>query len=121
MTATTPRFAALFATAISAFALQACSDAKSTEPAKPPVPSMTAASPLIQQGVVAQVAASAPTVRVTDASGAAVSGARVVFSGSTVFPTVFTGAKSPTRAISVSTPRSGPSVHRLWTPGRLRR
>ena len=92
MTATTPRFAALFATAISAFALQACSDAKSTEPAKPPVPSMTAASPLIQQGVVAQVAASAPTVRVTDASGVAVSGARVVFSGSTVFPAVFTGA-----------------------------
>ena len=91
MTATTPRFAALFATAISALALQACSDAKSTEPAKPPVPSMTAASPLIQQGVVAQVAASAPTVRVTDVAGAAVSGARVVFSGSTVFPAVFTG------------------------------
>ena len=95
MTATAPRVAAFFATAISVLALQACSDGKPTEPgkpSKPPVPSMAAVSPLIQQGVVDHVAASAPTVRVTDAAGAPVSAARVVFSGGTVFPAVLTGA-----------------------------
>ena len=80
------------ATAICRLALQACSDSKSTEPVKPPVPSMAAVSELIQQGVVDHVAASAPTVRVTDAAGTPLSGARVVFSGSAVFPAVITGA-----------------------------
>ncbi len=92
MTTTTLRFAALIAGTISAVALQACGDSKSTEPVKAPVPSIAAVSPLSQQAVVDHVVPSAPTVRVTDAAGMPVSGARVVFSGITDFPPVFTGA-----------------------------
>jgi len=92
MTATTRRFAALIAAASSLLGLDACSDGKPTEPVKPPALSMTAVSSLIQQGVVDRAAPSAPTVRVTDAAGTPVNGARVVFSGSTVLPGVTTGA-----------------------------
>jgi hypothetical protein len=92
MNATSPRFAALIAGAIFTVALHACSDGKPTEPAKQPVPSMAAVSLPIQQGVVDRVVSSAPTVRVTDAAGTPVSGARVVFSASTVFPAIITGA-----------------------------
>jgi len=92
MTATAPRFAALIAGTILTVALQACSDGKSTEPAKPSIPSMAAVSPLTQQAVVDHVVPSAPTVRVTDAAGAPLSGARVVFGGITDFPAVITGA-----------------------------
>jgi len=91
MTTTTPRFAALIAGTISAVALQSCSDGKSTEPARPPIPSITALSPLTQQAVVDHLVPSAPTIRVTDAAGRPVSGVRVVFSGSTDFPAVITG------------------------------
>ncbi len=92
MTTTTPHITALIAGAVSTLALQACSDGKPTEPAKPPIFSITAVSPLTQQAVVDHVVPSAPTVRVTDVVGMPVSGARVVFSGISDFPAVFTGA-----------------------------
>jgi hypothetical protein len=107
MTATAPRFAARIAGTILAVALQACGDGKSTEPAKPSIPSMAAVSPLTQQAVVDHVAPSAPTVRVTDAAGAPLSGARVVFGGITDFPAVITGADGLATIAWKLTPTAG--------------
>lgn len=68
-----------FATAVFALAAAACRDTP-TEPAKPPVPTITAVSPLTQQATVNHFVASKPTVLVADAGGRPVAGANVVFS-----------------------------------------
>ena len=75
----TVQTALLLASFASVLTVEACSDGHPTEAAKPPVPAMTAVSPLMQQGTVNTYVASKPTVRVADASGQPVAGITVIF------------------------------------------
>lgn len=70
----------LVASFASMLAVEACGDDHPTEAAKPPVTTMTAVSPLLQQGTVNQFVAAKPTVRVADAAGQPVAGINVIFS-----------------------------------------
>jgi alpha-tubulin suppressor-like RCC1 family protein len=91
---TTLRTATVFAAFASVLALDGCSsDAKPTEPAPAPVPSMVAVSVLTQEATVDHPVPSNPTVRVTDAAGQPVPGLNVQFNtGGADSPPVTTGA-----------------------------
>jgi hypothetical protein len=87
------RTAMLFSAPLLALLAEACSDAAPSEPAKAPVPTVTAVSPLTQEGTVNQFVASKPTVVVTDAGGRPVAGIVVVFNvQGPALPSVTTGA-----------------------------
>jgi hypothetical protein len=90
----TARRITLLGTLASVLAAEGCSDSTTAtiEAAKPPVPIMTTVSAITQQGTVNQFVASAPTVRVTDASGQPVVGASVVFSLRAGARTITTGS-----------------------------
>ena len=87
------RTAMLFSTPLLALLAEACSDAGPSEPAKAPVPTVTAVSPLTQEGTVNQFVASKPTVVVTDTRGRPVAGMIVVFNvQGPALPSATTGA-----------------------------
>jgi alpha-tubulin suppressor-like RCC1 family protein len=87
------RTAMLFSAPLLALLADACSDAGPSEPAKAPVPTVTAVSPLTQEGTVNQFVASKPTVLVTDAGGRPVAGIIVVFNvQGPALPSITTGA-----------------------------
>ncbi len=89
------RTAILVSTSLLTMLAEACSDAGPgpSEPAKAPVPTVTAVSPLTLEGTVNQFVASKPTVLVTDSGGRPVAGINVVFNiEGAALPSATTGA-----------------------------